>query len=80
MIECYQEKVSDGVIKKIEGPLRGQNNQCWREFKKNKLTASDFKAAVTPKSEPNKFLKQIMYKVSGRLSELALQYGHLNEK
>lgn len=80
MIDLYQEKINDCDIERIERLSRGQNNDFWKELKKVKLTASNFKAAACRNNEPDKLLKQIMYKVHEQSAVPALQYGHLHER
>lgn len=79
MIDMYDEKITDNDIERIERLSRGQDNAFWRELKKEKLTASNFKAAAQRKIVPDKLLKQIMYKVQETTNVPALQYGHLHE-
>ena len=78
MIDAYVEKVTDNDIKRIERLSRGQDNAFWRELKKEKLTASNFKAAATRRKEPDKLLWEVMYNVKETTNVPALQYGHVN--
>jgi len=79
MIDQYTETITDNDIERIERLSRGQDNAFWRELKKVKLTASNFKAAAIRNIEPDKLLKQIMYKVHASTKIPSLQYGHLHE-
>ena len=79
MIDIYEERITDNDVERIERLSRGQDNTFWRELKQEKLTASNFKAAAKRKVEPDKLLKQIMYKIEETTNVSALQYGHMHE-
>ena len=79
MIDIYEERITDNDVERIERLSRGQDNTFWRELKQEKLTASNFKAAAKRRVEPDKLLKQIMYKIEETTNVSALQYGHMHE-
>lgn len=80
MIDIYFEKTDDNEIDTIERMTRGQStNKSWRDLKRIKLTASNFKSAAVRISEPDKLLKRMMYISDIRKPVPALEYGQLNE-
>jgi len=62
---------------------RGQSlNESWRNLKRTKLTASNFKSAAVRVKEPDAFLKRIMYLESSASEKCipSLDYGRIHEQ
>ena len=73
------ETTDDTEIETIERITRGQHtNDSWRELKKIKLTASNFKSAAIRITEPDNLLIR-MYITDIKKSIPALEYGQLHE-
>lgn len=80
MLDKYKETVTDQEIGKVETQTRGQNNnQAEKELKRDKLTASNFKAAALRRKEPDLFLKRIMYIKENKASAKSPVYGIQHE-
>jgi len=80
MIDTYIETITDNEVELIERMTRGQStNDAWRELKKIKLTATNFKAAAKITLEPDKLLKIIIYIPKTRAPIPSLEYGQTHE-
>lgn len=56
------KKISVQEVVSVEQLTRGQSkSEEWRNLKRTKLTASNFKSTITRCKDPNALLKRIMY-------------------
>ena len=85
MVDKYVVNISltDEEIKRIEYSTRGQqSSKLWWEYRKEKLTASNFYISSVTKVEPNKKIKSLIYssvKISSMKHDIANEMVALSE-
>ena len=85
MVDKYVVNISltDEEIKRIEYSARGQqSSKLWWEYRKEKLTASNFYISAVTKVEPNKKIKSLIYsfvKISSMKHDIANEMVALSE-
>ena len=85
MVDKYVVNISltDEEIKRIEYSARGQqSSKLWWEYRKEKLTASNFYISAVTKVEPNKKIESLIYssvKISSMKHDIANEMVALSE-